>query len=90
MAAKRGAGRQVTVDLDRLFGSNPDEDFFAVGDSLDRLAAVEPRGAKLVSLRSFGGRTRREAAADLCIAPRTADFCLAYARAWLAAGVPHG
>jgi hypothetical protein len=35
MAAKRGAGRQVMVDLDRLFGSKPDEDFFAVRDSLD-------------------------------------------------------
>jgi hypothetical protein len=44
MAAKRGAGRQVTVDLDRLFGSNPDDDFFAVRDSLDRLSVVEPRG----------------------------------------------
>jgi len=37
MAAKRGAGRQATVDLDRLFGSNPDEDFLAVHDALDRL-----------------------------------------------------
>ena len=44
MAAKRGAGRQVTVDLERLLGSNPDDDFFAVRDSLDRLAVVDLRG----------------------------------------------
>jgi RNA polymerase sigma factor (TIGR02999 family) len=84
-AAKRGSGRQVTVDLDRLSGTDPDENVLAVHDALDRLAAVEPRVANLVTLRYFGGRTLREAAEDLGIAPRTADAWWAYARAWLAA-----
>ena len=85
MAVKRGAGRRVTVDLDRLPGIDPDDDTLAVHDALDRLAAIEPRVANLVTLRHFGGLTVPEAAEALGIAPRTADAWWAYARAWLAA-----
>ncbi len=90
MAAKRGAGRRMTVDLERVSGPEPDDDVLAVHDALDRLAAVEPRVANLVTLRYFGGRTLREAAEDLGIAPRTADAWWAYARAWLAADLSVG
>src|SRR5271165_597497 len=90
VAAKRGAGRRATVDLDRVTGTDPDDDVLAVHDALDRLAAVEPRVAKLVTLRYFGGRTLREAAGDLGIASRTADAWWAYARAWLAADLSRG
>jgi len=90
MAAKRGAGRQVTVNLDRLSGTEPDDDILAVHEAVDRLAAVDPRIAKLVTLRYFGGRTLREAADDLAIAPRTADTWWAYARAWLATDLSRG
>jgi RNA polymerase sigma factor (TIGR02999 family) len=90
MAAKRGAGRQVTVDVDSFSGSGPDDDILAVHEALDRLATVDPRIAKLVSLRYFGGRTLRAAADDLGIAPRTADAWWAYARAWLAADLSRG
>jgi RNA polymerase sigma factor (TIGR02999 family) len=89
-AAKRGAGRRATVELDRLSGTDPDEDVLAVHDSLERLAAVEPRVAELVILRYFGGLTVPEAAAALGIAPRTADAWWAYARAWLAADLSRG
>jgi RNA polymerase sigma factor (TIGR02999 family) len=84
-AAKRGGGRRVAVDVDRLSGSNPDDDVLLVHDALERLAAVEPKVATLLTLRYFGGRTLREAAEDMGIAPRTADAWWAYARAWLAA-----
>ena len=90
MAAKRGAGRRVILDLDRVSGTDPDDDILAVHDALDRLAAVDPRVANLVTLRYFGGRTLREAAEDLGIAPRTADAWWAYARAWLAADLSRG
>ncbi len=83
--AKRGAGRRATVDLDRLSGTDPDEDILAVHDALERLAAVEPNVAQLVTLRYFGGLTIPEAAEALGVAPRTADAWWAYARAWLAA-----
>jgi RNA polymerase sigma factor (TIGR02999 family) len=90
MAAKRGASRQVTVDLDRLSGRDADDNVLAVHEALDRLATVDPRIAKLVNLRYFGGRTLRAAADDLGIAPRTADAWWAYARAWLAADLSRG
>ena len=85
LAAKRGAGRRATVDLDHLPGADTDGDVLAVHDALDRLAAVEPRVANLVTLRYFGGLTVPEAAGVLGVAPRTADSWWAYARAWLAA-----
>jgi RNA polymerase sigma factor (TIGR02999 family) len=90
MAAKRGAGRRVTVDLDRLSGADPDEDVLAVHDALDRLAAVDPRVAELVILRYFGGLTIPEPARTLGVAPRTADSWWAYARAWLATDLSAG
>ncbi len=77
----------MTVDLDRPSRTDPDEDVLAVHGALERLAAVESRVADLVTLRYFGGRSLREAAEDLGIAPRTADARWAYARAWLAAGL---
>jgi RNA polymerase sigma factor (TIGR02999 family) len=89
-AAKRAGRRKVTVDLERISGAGPDEDVLAVHEALDRLAAVDPRVAKLVIMRYFGGRTLRDAAEDLGIAPRTADAWWAYARAWLAADLSRG
>jgi RNA polymerase sigma factor (TIGR02999 family) len=90
MAARRGGGRRVTVDLDCISGADPHGDVLAVHEALDRLSEVEPRVARLVTLRFFGGRTLREAAMDLGIAPRTADAWWAYARAWLAADLGRG
>jgi RNA polymerase sigma factor (TIGR02999 family) len=89
-AAKRGAGRRVSLDLDGVESTAADDDILAVHDALDRLAAIDPSVAELVNLRYFGGRTLREAAEDLGIAPRTADAWWAYARAWLAADVLRG
>jgi RNA polymerase sigma factor (TIGR02999 family) len=85
LAARRGGGRRAEVDLDRLSATDPDGDVLAVHDALDRLAAVQPRVADLVTLRFFGGLTVHEAASALGVAPRTADAWWAYARAWLAA-----
>ena len=48
LAAKRGAGRRASVDLDQLSRTDADQDVLAVHDSLDRLAAVEPKVANLV------------------------------------------
>ncbi len=90
LAAKRRSGRKVTLDLDRLSGTDADEDVVGVHDALDRLASVNPRIANLVTLRYFGGRTLREAAEDVGIAPRTADAWWAYARAWLATDLARG
>ena len=77
----------MTVDLDRLSGTDPDDDVLAVHDALDRLATVDPRMAKLVSLRYFGGRTLREAAGRSGHRPAHRR-CLVGLRAGLAGGRP--
>ena len=84
-AAKRGGGRRVGVDLDRVAAPDPDQNLQALDESLQRLAQAHPEIAELVTLRHFVRLTTQEAASVLKIAPRTADSWWAYARAWLAA-----
>ncbi|MDX2037543.1 MAG: ECF-type sigma factor [Isosphaeraceae bacterium] len=84
-AAKRGDDRRVTLEIDEMPGPESDDDVLIVHEAIDRLSATEPEVANLVRLRYFGGRTLREAAEDLGVAPRTADAWWAYARAWLMA-----
>ena len=84
-AAKRGGGRRVGLDLDRLAAPDPDANLEALDESLERLAHEHPEVAELVTLRHFVRLSIPEAASVLKIAPRTADSWWAYARAWLAA-----
>jgi len=81
---KRG-GDQVRQPLDDVAVSRerPPEELLAVHDTLDQLAATDPRAAELVKLRYFAGFTLDEAAEVLGISSRTADGVWAYARAWL-------
>jgi DNA-directed RNA polymerase specialized sigma24 family protein len=51
--------------------------------ALDQLAEAEPRLARLVEVRFFGGLTIEEAAELLGCSPRTAKRDWAFARAWL-------
>jgi DNA-directed RNA polymerase specialized sigma24 family protein len=50
---------------------------------LEKLAAHDPLGAKLIKLRFFAGLPNIEAAKLLGIPERTAKRTWAYARAWL-------
>ena len=51
--------------------------------ALDEMAEAEPRLARLVEVRFFGGLTIDEAAGVLGCSPRTAKRDWAFARAWL-------
>jgi RNA polymerase sigma-70 factor, ECF subfamily len=53
-------------------------------DALNRLAAAEPRWARVVELRFFGGLEVTEVAAALGISAATAKRDWQFARAWLA------
>lgn len=85
--AKRGGGRhRVTLaegvtpfsrgelDIDQLL---------ALNESLDRLAALDPRQARVVELRFFGGLTVPEVALVLGVSQRTVEGDWTHARAWL-------
>ncbi len=60
-----------------------DEQLLAVDGALDKLATIDPVGAKLVKLRFFVGLSNVEAAQLLGLPERTATRTWAYARAWL-------
>jgi DNA-directed RNA polymerase specialized sigma24 family protein len=59
-------------------------ELLALNDALEELAALDPRKARVVELRFFGGLTLEEAATALNIARSTADADWSMARAWLA------
>ncbi|TWT32774.1 sigma-70 family RNA polymerase sigma factor [Blastopirellula retiformator] len=84
-AAKRGAGAQkiaIEEDLtpDR---ASRDVDLVALDDALERLTALNPRHARIVELRYFGGLTVDETAATLDVSPSTVKNDWRAAKAWL-------
>jgi RNA polymerase sigma-70 factor, ECF subfamily len=83
-AAKRGGGIRITLDESLAAERDHDVDLLVLDDALDRLAAAEPRWARVVELRYFGGLEIAEVAAVLEISPATAKRDWQFARAWLA------
>jgi RNA polymerase sigma factor (TIGR02999 family) len=81
---KRGGGR-ARIDVEFLDVATPQEpqELLALDEALTRLAAADPQAAELVKLRYFAALTLKQAAEALGIAPRTADFLWAYAKAYL-------
>ncbi len=59
------------------------ETLVSLDDALKRLAEVEPREAKVVECRFFGGMTIAETAAALGVSPMTVKRDWAMAQAWL-------
>jgi len=82
-ARKRDAGRPVTLD-DNLAGNSPDsEEVLAVDEALQRLAALDPRQARIVELRYFAGLGIEQTAEALEISPATVKRDWLSAKAWL-------
>jgi RNA polymerase sigma factor (TIGR02999 family) len=83
-AAKRDADL-VPVTLSGLeqLGAPPDRDLVAVHEALLAFEALDPRAAKVVELRFFGGLENTEVAEVLDISLATVKRDWALARAWL-------
>ena len=85
-AVKRGSGA-VRLNLDDLeyAASVPTDavDLVTLDDALGRLAALDPRQARIVELRFFGGLSVEETAAVIDASPRTVKRDWQFARAWL-------
>jgi RNA polymerase sigma factor (TIGR02999 family) len=90
-ANRRGA-RAVHVPLDGIdvAAAEPDADLVAIDDALERLAVEDPRKARVVELRFFGGLSMEETAQALGISLRTAHTDWAFARAWLYRALTEG
>ena len=82
-AAKRGAGRRVTLKEWSSVTPGPDIDILALEAALTRLATLDAGQARLVELRFFAGLTLEEAADVLGRSPRTLKRDWRSARAWL-------
>ncbi|WP_146520230.1 sigma-70 family RNA polymerase sigma factor [Stieleria varia] len=81
---KRGGGwerRQLTDEV--TFELSHDADVVALDDLLKQLVHLNPRQAKIVELRFFGGMTMREIAAEMNLGLRTIEKEWAMARAWM-------
>lgn len=90
-SAKRGGHLQrveetsaVTLDSLPAPGTDRAAEICALNDTLDALAAREPRRAKVIELRYFGGLTVEETADALGVSPQTVLRDWRLARAWLA------
>ena len=84
-ALKRG-GRdtQLTLgDAHQAIAAPDNVDVLALDDALTRLAALDPRKARLVELRHFAGLSIPEAAAALGVSQATIGREWAVARMWL-------
>ena len=83
-AVKRGAGAaRVTLDEAVALVEAQSIDLIALDEALSRLAARDPREAKIVELRFFGGLEVEETAELLHLSPATVKREWATARAWL-------
>jgi len=89
-AAKRGGGalradHSSAVDLDQFPTADSDAaSLCALDDALESLAQLDPRRAKVIELRFFGGLSVDETAEALEVSPQTVMRDWRLARAWLA------
>jgi RNA polymerase sigma factor (TIGR02999 family) len=85
-ADKRGgAWDRVTLVEDQVIGGAQEIDLLALHESLERLAAFDPRQARIVELRYFGGLTIEETAEVVGISEATVVRDWTIAKAWLRA-----
>ncbi len=75
--------RHVSLDEALSVSKDTDADIVALDEALDELAERDPRKARIVELRFFGGLTVEETAQFLDISPATALREWNKAKAWL-------
>jgi RNA polymerase sigma factor (TIGR02999 family) len=82
--AKRGGGmRQVNLDAALMVTTESDPELVRLDEALEDLATFDPRKARVVELRYFGGLTSQEAAAVLRVSLQTINRDWSLAKAWL-------
>lgn len=88
-AAKRGGGPagavRAGVDVETIAAGSERtaDEISALDDALDALARLDPRSARVVELRYFGGLSVEETADVLSVSPKTVMRDWQLAKAWL-------
>jgi len=80
----------VDVDAIQVPATQPDADVVALDEALQSLAGFDPRAARVVELRYFGGLTVEQSAEVLGISPKTVKRDWAAARTWLLGELENG
>jgi RNA polymerase sigma-70 factor (ECF subfamily) len=83
--AQRRGGAAIRVDLDKLqlAAAERSIDVILLDESLKELERLEPRAAKVVELRYFGGYTDKEVVEALGVSLATVRREWEFARSWL-------
>jgi RNA polymerase sigma factor (TIGR02999 family) len=82
--AKRGGdARRVSLAEAAVVSAERSEDFIALDEALESLAAIDARKGRIVELRFFGGLSVEETAEVLRISSRTVMREWSLAQAWL-------
>jgi len=82
-AKRGGAQRKLSLDESLAIPVGHDTNLIALDDALNSLATVDPRKAKTVELRFFGGYSVEETAKILNISVRTVMNDWKFAKVWL-------
>jgi RNA polymerase sigma factor (TIGR02999 family) len=80
---REGAGRPVTLEEQLIADAHQPEALLQISDALERLSAEEPRLARIVECRFFGGFSEPEIADALGVTVRTVQRDWVKARAFL-------
>jgi len=83
-SAKRGGPiKPLSLDVGLPLSVEHDPDVLALDRAISKLATLDPRQAKVVTLRFFGGMTVAEVAEVLGVSKRTVESEWTMAKAWL-------
>jgi RNA polymerase sigma-70 factor, ECF subfamily len=72
-------------DVPEIASTSRDREMVAIDDALELLAQIDPRKARVIELRFFGGLSVEETAEVLKISPQSVMRDWKMARAWLMA-----
>lgn len=86
---KRGSGQQTVPieDVESFLTDEEADELLLLDEALERLRALNPRGAEVVERRFFAGLSLDEVAESLGISTRTVQRDWLAARAWLRAEI---
>lgn len=89
-AVKRGAGGEaIALEDSRIAFPDRSGEVIALDDALHELAKRDPRKARVVELRFFGGLTVEETAMALEVSPQTVLRDWSLSKAWLMRELSH-
>lgn len=83
--AARHGGLHQKVDFEKaiIVSEDQSDELLAVHTALERLEKLDPRQARVVELRYFGGLSVEETAEALSVSEKTVKTDWAFARVWL-------